>query len=86
MPPDEYHWPVNDSVYTNQVAKISLLTANKVNAQNQIFKDIAENMFIPFNQSGQWHPEYVGYSEGKTVIYLFTTNNLYHFFSVLSKI
>ncbi|CAC5394365.1 PGGHG [Mytilus coruscus] len=65
MPPDEYHWPVNDSAYTNYVAKISLEAPFKIPSIQPMtsYQNIADNMFIPFNKSGQWHPEYDSYSE-----------------------
>ena len=66
MPPDEYHWPVNDSVYTNYVAKISLQTVEKIPSASakKNYKTIADNIYIPFNVTGQWHPEYDSYQEG----------------------
>lgn len=66
MPPDEYHWPVNDSVYTNYIAKISLQTVEKIPSASakKNYKTIADNIYIPFNVTGQWHPEYDSYQEG----------------------
>lgn len=71
MPPDEYHWPVNDSVYTNYVAKISLQTVEKIPFANskKSYKNIADNIYIPFNVTGQWHPEYDSYEEGLYTYY-----------------
>lgn len=66
MPPDEYHWPVNDSAYTNYVAKISLEAPYKIlsTQPKASYQNIADNLFIPFNNTGQWHPEYDSYTEG----------------------
>jgi len=36
MPPDEYHYPVNNSVYTNVVAKMNLEFAVKVSLHGDI--------------------------------------------------
>ncbi|KAJ8308415.1 hypothetical protein KUTeg_013289 [Tegillarca granosa] len=33
----------------------------------QNYKDIADKIFIPFNETGQWHPEFEGYEEGTEV-------------------
>ncbi|XP_076099851.1 protein-glucosylgalactosylhydroxylysine glucosidase-like [Mytilus galloprovincialis] len=65
MPPDEYHWPVNDSAYTNYVAKISLEAPYKIlsTQPKNSYQNIADNLFIPFNNTGQWHPEYDSYTE-----------------------
>ncbi|OWF37122.1 protein-glucosylgalactosylhydroxylysine glucosidase-like [Mizuhopecten yessoensis] len=72
MPPDEYHYPVNNSVYTNSVAKISLLLPKYalplINRKpDPRFEDIANKTFIPFNDTGKWHPEYDGYTQDETV-------------------
>lgn len=72
MPPDEYHYPVNNSVYTNSVAKISLLLPKYalplINRRpDPRFEDMAKKTYIPFNTTGQWHPEYDGYTQDEIV-------------------
>ncbi|XP_060072818.1 protein-glucosylgalactosylhydroxylysine glucosidase-like [Ylistrum balloti] len=72
MPPDEYHYPVNNSVYTNSVANISLLlpkyALSLVNRTvDPKFEQAAKKLYIPFNQTTKWHPEYDGYTPDTTV-------------------
>ncbi|OWF37121.1 Acid trehalase-like protein 1 [Mizuhopecten yessoensis] len=72
MPPDEYHYPVNNSVYTNSVAKISLLlpkyALSLVNkTADPKFEENAKKTYIPFNDTGKWHPEFDGYTQDTTV-------------------
>lgn len=66
MPPDEYHYPVNNSVYTNVVAKINLLFAKEAaeilgKKIPTLWSMIAEKMYIPFDSEHSYHPEYEGY-------------------------
>ncbi len=70
MPPDEYHSNVNNSVYTNTIAKISLnlptYAAQFINETvPKNWTTIADNMFILFDEKNQYHPEYEGYPLGK---------------------
>lgn len=70
MPPDEYHQRVNNSVYTNTVAKLSLLLPKYVNPliNRKVYPQyeyVANMMYIPFNQTHNWHPEYDNYKQGK---------------------
>ncbi|XP_077977259.1 protein-glucosylgalactosylhydroxylysine glucosidase-like [Glandiceps talaboti] len=72
MGPDEYHQSVKNSVYTNVIAKISLnlpyYAAKMINATLPAdWKNIADNMYIPFDKEHQYHPEYDGYRNGTTV-------------------
>lgn len=72
MGADEYNWPVNDSVYTNWVAKLSLLSALEASAltgrtPGANWSDIAENMYLILDEAHQYHPEYAGYQLGKQV-------------------
>ncbi|KAJ8308422.1 hypothetical protein KUTeg_013296 [Tegillarca granosa] len=71
MPPDEYHAPVNNSVYTNAIAQISLLMTKDIlpliNVSTTKFEEIGNKMLIPFIKSKNWHPEYDGYKEGTVV-------------------
>ncbi|KAK2553759.1 Protein-glucosylgalactosylhydroxylysine glucosidase [Acropora cervicornis] len=72
MPPDEYHYPVNNSVYTNIVAKINLLFAKEAadilgKKVPKRWTTIAEKMYIPFDDEHQYHPEFEGYRRGVKV-------------------
>lgn len=71
MGPDEYHGPVNDSVYCNVVAQISLQAAYDLaplagRQANSTFATIADKLVIPFDEVAQMHPEFAGY-KGDTV-------------------
>lgn len=70
MPPDEYHHQVNNSVYTNLVAKLSLELPGFVDEllgqpSKQLYKDVANSMNIPFDKGQRYHPEYEGYVQGQ---------------------
>ncbi|XP_069117851.1 protein-glucosylgalactosylhydroxylysine glucosidase-like [Argopecten irradians] len=72
MGPDKSHVPVNNSAYTNSVAKLSLLlpkyALSLVNkTADPRFEDAAKKTYVPYNNTGKWHPEYDGYVEGTTV-------------------
>ncbi|XP_043938824.1 protein-glucosylgalactosylhydroxylysine glucosidase [Protopterus annectens] len=72
MPPDEYQEGVNNSVYTNVVAKYSLQFAVDLAYQLQIeapkeWQEIADNICVPFDQVKQYHPEFDGYQQGTNV-------------------
>lgn len=72
MPPDEYHYPVNNSVYTNIVAKINLLFAKEAadilgKKVPKRWATIAGKMYIPFDDEHQYHPEFEGYRRGVKV-------------------
>ena len=72
MPPDESHYPVNNSVYTNVVAKINIEFAVKLAEMfgRQIPKTwvtIAEKMYIPFDAQNNYHPEFQGFQRNKSV-------------------
>lgn len=72
MPPDEYHHQVNNSVYTNLVAKLSLELPGFVDEflgqpSKQLYKDVANSMNIPFDKGQRYHPEYDGYVQGEEV-------------------
>ncbi|XP_019132727.2 protein-glucosylgalactosylhydroxylysine glucosidase isoform X1 [Larimichthys crocea] len=72
MPPDEYYYNVNNSVYTNTVAKFSLQFAVELAALLQHpapkeWQEVAEHLKIPFDQESQYHPEYDGYIKGHPV-------------------
>ncbi|KAJ8316694.1 hypothetical protein KUTeg_005753, partial [Tegillarca granosa] len=71
MPPDEFHSPVNNSAYTNVVAKISLLMTKDIlpliNMNSTKFEEIGNKMYIPFDESAKFHPEYDGYKLGTII-------------------
>lgn len=62
MPPDEDAEVVNNSAYTNMIAKMNLEFAYEVlpNASDS-WKTIAEHMYVPFDATNNYHPEYDGY-------------------------
>ena len=69
MGPDEYHWPVNNSVYTNAIAVISMETAcyaaNLIgHPPNPVWRQISSNMKIPYDLKQKYHPEFDGYKQG----------------------
>lgn len=72
MPPDEYHFPVNNSVYTNYIAQKAIrlpayvckLTGCKVPAR---YEEVASKIKIPFDESLLYHPEFDGYNTSVTV-------------------
>lgn len=63
MPPDEDAEVVNNSAYTNTIAKMNLEFAYEVlpNA-SESWKTIAQNMYVPFDATNNYHPEYEGYN------------------------
>ncbi|XP_013981556.1 protein-glucosylgalactosylhydroxylysine glucosidase isoform X1 [Salmo salar] len=72
MPPDEYYYNVNNSVYTNTVAKFSLEFAVELAAllkypAPQEWQQVADKIKIPFDQKQKYHPEYDGYKKGQFV-------------------
>ncbi|KAH0621050.1 hypothetical protein JD844_022060 [Phrynosoma platyrhinos] len=72
MPPDEYHHAVNNSVYTNIVAKRSLNFASYLASQLQLpvpkeWKEVGEKIKVAFDKSRHYHPEYDGYCPGEQV-------------------
>ncbi|XP_062577761.1 protein-glucosylgalactosylhydroxylysine glucosidase-like [Saccostrea cucullata] len=72
MPPDEWHQQVNNSVFTNAVAKLSLLlpelVGNLTNTRSDPrFKAIADRLYIPYDKNMNYHPEFDGYSKNTQV-------------------
>ena len=58
-----YHGNVSDSAYGNAVGAAALMSAFELAplvdaTPNATFKHIAENLVIPFNKSGDFHPEF----------------------------
>ncbi|KAH3854241.1 protein-glucosylgalactosylhydroxylysine glucosidase-like [Dreissena polymorpha] len=72
MPPDEWHYPVNNSVYTNYVAKQALLLPMYVcklihcKAPPQ-YEEVATKMYLPYDPVLKYHPEYDGYTTNVTI-------------------
>ncbi|XP_029009026.1 protein-glucosylgalactosylhydroxylysine glucosidase [Betta splendens] len=72
MPPDEYYRNINDSVYTNTVAKFSLQFAVELSdllqhSTPKEWKEVAQQIMIPFDEESQYHPEFDGYNKGQPV-------------------
>ncbi|KAH1172401.1 hypothetical protein KIL84_008019 [Mauremys mutica] len=71
MPPDEYHYSVDNSVYTNAVAQRSLNFAADVARDFQIpvpeeWQEVAKKVKVPFDGARNYHPEYDGYNPGES--------------------
>lgn len=72
MPPDEYYYNVNNSVYTNTVAQLSLQFAVELadllqHPAPREWQEVASKIKILFDQESQYHPEYEGYTKGQAV-------------------
>ncbi|XP_061174432.1 protein-glucosylgalactosylhydroxylysine glucosidase-like [Saccostrea echinata] len=72
MPPDEWHQQVNNSAFTNAVAKLSLLlpefVCNLTNTKpDPRFKAIADRLYIPYDRKIDYHPEFDGYTTNMQV-------------------
>ncbi|XP_063801146.1 protein-glucosylgalactosylhydroxylysine glucosidase isoform X2 [Pseudophryne corroboree] len=72
MPPDEYHSDVDNSVYTNALAQISLnfsidLAINLQHPIPDTWKDVASKIKVPLDPKLNYHPEYDGYKIGEEV-------------------
>ncbi|NXT24484.1 PGGHG glucosidase, partial [Syrrhaptes paradoxus] len=72
MPPDEYHPRVDNSAYTNAVARRSLIFAADIARDFSVpvpeeWLDRAEKLKVPFDAELNYHPEYEGYSPGEPV-------------------
>ncbi|NXB16999.1 PGGHG glucosidase, partial [Rhagologus leucostigma] len=72
MPPDEYHSRVDNSAYTNAVARRSLNFAADLARDLQLpvpeeWEDRARKIKVPFDEERKYHPEYDGYSPGEPV-------------------
>lgn len=68
MPPDEWNYPVNNSVYTNYAAKLALLlpkyVCDLVNCSSPSdYETIANKISIPFDAISMFHPEYDGFTK-----------------------
>lgn len=72
MPPDEYHSDIDNSVYTNAVAQVSLNFAIDLAVLLQIpvpenWKEVAKKIKVPFDLEKKYHPEFDGYVAGDPV-------------------
>ena len=77
QPPDEWAVNVSNSVFTNMIAKRSLLFAAKVALMHHLSKRAynysyyAKRVYIPFDSTIGYHPEYSGYVIGAFNFYTF---------------
>ncbi|XP_067942418.1 protein-glucosylgalactosylhydroxylysine glucosidase-like [Watersipora subatra] len=67
MPPDEWHYPVNNSAYTNMAAKLAISFPNEQSQSTLPAKSSREeptstDIYIPFDDKLNYHPEFDGYS------------------------
>ena len=68
VPPDEHAGVRNNSVYTNAVAKLTWEYLIKIGEElgkvlpYKEYRDLADNIKIPYDQASKRHPEYDGYN------------------------
>ncbi|XP_029642302.1 protein-glucosylgalactosylhydroxylysine glucosidase isoform X2 [Octopus sinensis] len=74
MGPDEYNYPVDNSIYTNYIAVKSLEVAvdclkrlGKESIKTEVYEIVKDDMYLPFDSKLQYHPEYDGYKQGTKV-------------------
>ncbi|KAK7117244.1 hypothetical protein R3I94_022717 [Phoxinus phoxinus] len=72
IPPDEYYFTVDNSVFTNAVAQRSLQFAVELcvllaQTAPPAWQDVAEKIKIPFDPELKYHPEFDGYTQGSRV-------------------
>ncbi|NP_001071193.2 protein-glucosylgalactosylhydroxylysine glucosidase isoform X1 [Danio rerio] len=72
IPPDEYYFTVDNSVFTNAVAQRSLefaveLSALLAEVSPPAWQDVADKIKIPFDPELKFHPEFDGYKPGNKV-------------------
>lgn len=79
MGPDENHERVNNSAYTNAIARFCLeaperianFTGTKLPSIAKDFNKIAKQIYIPLSRKpAEHHPEFDGYKQGKCCIVL----------------
>lgn len=73
MGPDEWHSPVNNSVFTNAAAVQSMMTAlYAASLANQSASpewiNVVNTMYIPFDEEQLYHPEYDNYVRGTCLV------------------
>lgn len=72
MPPDEWHYPVNNSAYTNTAAQLAVNLPADIHAYEAVSSEIKSarfdpgasadiNIYVPFDSELQYHPEFDGY-------------------------
>jgi trehalose/maltose hydrolase-like predicted phosphorylase len=71
MGPDEYHFPVDNSVYTNVAAAETLRIATRAAkvagvAADPAWSRVADGLRVPFDEELGIHPQYDGY-DGETI-------------------
>lgn len=69
MGPDEYHWRVNNSAFTNAAAALNMLFACEASkrlgkniTEGGAFEEISNNIYIPFDDYDSYHPEFDGFN------------------------
>uniref|UniRef100_A0A671S6Y5 Protein-glucosylgalactosylhydroxylysine glucosidase n=1 Tax=Sinocyclocheilus anshuiensis TaxID=1608454 RepID=A0A671S6Y5_9TELE len=72
IPPDEYYFTVDNSVFTNAVAQRSLqfaveLSGLLAHAAPPAWQDVADKIKVPFDPELKYHPEFDGYTQGNRV-------------------
>ncbi|XP_016392039.1 acid trehalase-like protein 1 [Sinocyclocheilus rhinocerous] len=72
IPPDEYYFTVDNSVFTNAVAQRSLQFAVELSGllghtPPPAWQDVADKIKIPFDPELKYHPEFDGYTQGSGV-------------------
>ncbi|XP_039519090.1 protein-glucosylgalactosylhydroxylysine glucosidase-like [Pimephales promelas] len=72
IPPDEYYFTVDNSVFTNAVAQSSLRFAVELcvllaRTPPPAWQDVADKIKIPFDPELKYHPEFDGYTQGSRV-------------------
>lgn len=70
VPPDEYAINVNNSVFTNAVAQVSMEIAESVSTNlrkpvNPLWKEISSKLYFPFNESNSIYLEFEEYAGEK---------------------
>ncbi|XP_051545370.1 protein-glucosylgalactosylhydroxylysine glucosidase isoform X6 [Myxocyprinus asiaticus] len=72
IPPDEYYFTVDNSVFTNAVAQRSLrfaleLASLLAQPAPPEWQEVSDKIKIPFDPKLQYHPEFDGYMQGTKV-------------------
>ncbi|XP_078612333.1 protein-glucosylgalactosylhydroxylysine glucosidase-like isoform X1 [Branchiostoma floridae x Branchiostoma japonicum] len=78
MPPDEFHHTVNNSIYTNVVAKLSMDFANytaclvgeaeeTAGEVESWVTDVGDRLYLPEITDEKYHPEFEGYPKGELI-------------------
>ncbi|XP_067943343.1 protein-glucosylgalactosylhydroxylysine glucosidase-like [Watersipora subatra] len=67
MPPDEWHYPINNSAYTNMGAKLAISfpseqSQSTLPAKSSREEPTSTDIYVPFDDKLNYHPEFDGYS------------------------